>query len=356
MRFLIVGDWHSNLHEEVISSTLCDMGFEISRFPWHHYFSFSGKSFIVKTYIRFQNKYIFGPIVKKINSDLICQAINFRPDIIFIYRGTHIHCKTIKLLRKRNPGVLIIGYNNDDPFANGHSFGLWRHFIKSLKEYDLSLAYRHSNLIDFKAAGAKRVELLRSWYVPELNYPCKLSLDFYNKYKCDVVFIGHYENDIRLSCLEEVVKRGWRLRIFGHQKGWDAALKASPILSGMAPVHTVWGEDYNAALCGAKIALCFLSKLNRDTYTRRCFEIPASGTLLLSERTADLESLFIPGEEADFFSSPHELGNKLDFYLNDERRLQSVAASGHAKVKSAGHDNKSRMNLLLNWLRQLKSE
>ncbi|WGU68927.1 glycosyltransferase [Capnocytophaga canimorsus] len=45
----------------------------------------------------------------------------------------------------------------------------------------------------------------------------------------------------------------------------------------------------------------FLSKLNNDQYTRRCFEIPACGTMMLSERTPTLQEFYTENEEIVFF-------------------------------------------------------
>lgn len=356
MKLLLVGDWHSHLHEEVVATVLAELGHEVSRFAWHTYFSTADHPLWRQYWLRAQNKYLCGPQLTRLNRELLEQARRFQPEAIFIYRGTHIFALTLRAIRTAVPGVSIIGYNNDDPFACGHIAGLWRHFIAGLPELDMALAYRHANLADFSRAGAPRVELLRSWYVPELNYPRVLTAQEYERFDCDVVFVGHYESDMRLACLEEVVRRGWRLRLFGHQEGWGTALRSSPILRNLSPVQAVWGADYNAALCGAKIALCFLSKLNRDTYTRRCFEIPASGALMLAERTDDLVSMFTPGDEADYFSSPQELGEKLDLYLRDEARRLAVAASGHRKVVAAGHDVRSRMRMLTGWIEEIRKK
>lgn len=356
MKILVVGDWHSHLHEEVAAAALEQLGHIVSRFAWQRYFVSAGQPRWRQYWLRAQNKYLWGPQLQNLNRDLLALAREFQPEVIFIYRGTHIFALTLRAIRAAVPGVTIIGYNNDDPFARGHIVGLWRHFIAGLPELDLALAYRHVNLEDFSKAGAPRVKLLRSWYVPELNHPRALSSHEHARFDCDVVFAGHYEPDMRLACLEEVVKRGWRLRLFGHQEGWQTALRSSPILRHLAPVQAVWGTDYNAALCGARIALCFLSKLNRDTYTRRCFEIPASGAMMLSERSADLESLFLPGEEADYFSSPQELGEKLDLYLRSEAKRAAVAAAGRIKVSAVGHDVTSRMRMLTGWIEDLRKK
>ena len=336
------------------ANALSEIGHEVSRFSWNNYFNSTGLPIWRRYWLRAQNKYLWGPQVIKLNRDLLAHVAAFQPDVIFIYRGTHIFPTTLRELHSVASGVVIVGYNNDDPFARGHIAGLWRHFVGGLPELDLALAYRHENIDDFYKHGARRVELLRSWYVPSLNFPRELSPEERLRFECDVVFIGHFEPDMRLSCLEEIVSRGWRLRLFGHQDAWEPHLKASQILSKLAPVHTVWGSEYNAAICGAKIALCFLSKLNRDSYTRRCFEIPASGAMLLSERTADLEGLYQAGTEADYFSTPDELAAKLDMYLRDDVRRKAVAVAGRKRVMEDGHDVVSRMRTITKWVEEIK--
>ncbi len=74
------------------------------------------------------------------------------------------------------------------------------------------------------------------------------------------------------------------------------------------PIKPVTGIEYNYAICGSKITLCFLSKINSDTYTRRNFEVPAMGKLMLSEYSQDLEIIFKENEEMVFFR------NRDDFF------------------------------------------
>lgn len=356
MKILIAGDWHSELHEEPAARALETLGHTVKRFSWCEYFRVKSNSWHIRVYhlwLRAQNKYLFGGALKRLNRDLIAKAVSFQPDAVFIYRGTHIFPHTLRELRKKIPGVVLIGYNNDDPFAKGHVKGFWRHFIGGLPELDLALAYRHGNLQDFSMAGARQVKLLRSWYISERNYPVTLSEKELQQYGCDVVFIGHYEPDMRLPCLEAIVRTGYQVRLYGPI-GWESALENHPVLSNLLPVRPVWGEEYNRALCGAKVALAFLSKLNRDTYTRRSFEIPASGTLMLSEYTDDLASLFLPEVEADYFKSPEELTEKLNVYLHNDALRKKIAAAGHRRVREDQHDVISRMKLVTQWIGQVE--
>jgi spore maturation protein CgeB len=356
MRVLIAGDWHSDLHEQEVSRALTRLGHEICEFKWHTYFAFephagAGLGGLLK---RVQNKYVIGPEIARINGDFVVKVREFRPDVVFVYRGTHIEANALHAVRAAVPGCVLIGYNNDDPFAPTQPKYLWRHFMAAIPHYDLMLAYRHANVDAFRVAGAKRVELMRSWYVADRNHPVELSNDERSRFLADVVFIGHYEPDQRLASLEEIVRQGFSLRLFGPTKYWAKPLAQSPLLRQLAPAQMVWGADYNRALCGAKIALCFFSKLNRDTYTRRCFEIPATKTLMLSEYSDDVASLYREGVEADFFRNQNEMIDKIKFYVDDERARQLVAGRGYQKVLNASHDVDSRMRTMLGWIAEIK--
>jgi spore maturation protein CgeB len=356
VRILIAGDWHSELHEEVMLRALENLGHTVEAFKWCAYFGrprgwLSAAAHAVR---RFQNKYLLGPAVRRLNQDLIAATQGLKPEMLFVYRGTHIHRETLRAIKAQLPNCTLVGYNNDDPFSPDAPRYLWRHFVRAVPGYDLMLAYRHANLREYRDVGAQRVELFRSWFVPERNHPVKLSAREEPRFAADVVFVGHYEEDQRLEYLEEIARSGIRLRLFGPGYDWDPVIEDSSVLGALKPVQLVWGEDYNRALCGAKIALCFLSKLNRDTYTRRCFEIPAAGTLMLSEYSDDLASLFREGVEADFFRSKDEMMEKIKYYLAEHEVRERVASAGQRRVFDDGHDVAARMRQLLTWVNDMK--
>jgi len=358
MKILVAGDWHSELHEEAVYQALIHLGQDIVRFPWQHYFKSTNNCLgrLTSPALKFQNKYLLGPVVHRLNRDLVACVSDEKPDAVFIYRGSHIYPETLHRLRETSPASVLIGYNNDDPFSPACPRWMWRHFLKGIREYDLVLAYRCHNLEDFTKAGARRVNLLRSWYIPERNRPVELNADEQRRFGCDVVFVGHYENDGRLDYLKKVVHLGYRLRLWGPGYEWEPVLKGIPELREQIPVRLVWGDEYNKALVGAKIALNFLSKLNRDTYTRRCFEIPATGTFLFSEYSEDLSTLFAEGIEAEFFRSLVDFEQKLRHYLvENEAAREQVAKAGLLRVSRDGHDVESRMCNLLGWIEEVRS-
>lgn len=352
MKIMIVGSWHSDLHEEQLLKSFTRLGHQVSAFKWSSYLQvpFIIRKKLKGLFLRAQNKYLFGPVISKINKDLLSKLCAVKPDLIFVYRGTHIQASTLRDIKNNLPDRWLIGYNNDDPFSPQQPRYYWRHFLRSIPIYDFVLAYRLHNLEDFKKAGAQQVDLLRSWYVPDRNYPVILNDADKAKYETDVVFIGHYEEDGRLEYLEEVVTLGYKLKIFGPPETWIKPLKYSRILKHFYPVQKVWGKEYNKALCGAKIAICFLSKINRDTYTRRCFEIPATKTAMLAEYTADLSSLYVADVEALFFHNLNDFSNKLVNIISDEKALNSIRNAGYRRAISSGYDIDSRVNQFLNKL------
>jgi len=349
MRVLVAGDWHSDLHETEVCKSLRRLGHEALEFKWHHYFTFDSQkprtfNALLK---RIQNKFVTGPSIARINSDFLKQIRVHRPEMIFVYRGTHLTAATLMQVKQELPTCKLVGYNNDDPFSPTQPRYLWRHFMAAIPAYDLMLAYRHANLDDFRRLGAKNVQLLRSWFVPDRNFPIDAADESIKRYQCDVVFVGHYESDSRLSCFEAIVEAGIDFKIYGPGYDWDPVIQSSKSLEVYKPVKLVWNIEYNKVLNGAQIALCFLSKLNRDTYTRRCFEIPATKTLLMSEYTDDLAALFVEDMEIVFFRSKEELVSKIKYYLGNPELLEKISTAGYLKVLNAGHDIDSRIKMVM---------
>jgi hypothetical protein len=147
------------------------------------------------------------------------------------------------------------------------------------------------------------------------------------------------------------------MNLFGA--GWNAGrarLRPGSPLYRLFPTKAVFGADYRMAISGTKIALCFLSKLNDDSYTRRNFQIPAMSTFMLSEYTPDLASLFEEGKEAEFFRSQGELVDKIQYYLKHDAEREGIAQNGHRRLLADGHDVESRARQVIAAVEQLRGQ
>lgn len=336
VKILVAGDGRSAIHEVAVAKAFRELGHRVEEFHWGAYFD---GDMPASTWLRAQNKLLLGPRVRKVNEDFTAKVLAFEPEIVFVYRGTHITPGALETIKQRLPSCRVLGYNNDDPFGPGHSSWMWRNFIRALPIYDVVFAYRPHNIQDFTNAGAKRVELLMPWYLPQ-DAPVRENVSV----SCDVVFAGHYENDDRLVYLEALCEQKIDLKLYGP--GWDRAPKL-PWLSKFRPIDAVRGPAYYDVLRSSRIALCFLSKLNRDRYTRRSFEIPFAGTFMLSEYSDELAAIFRPGVEADYFRGPEEIVAKVRMYLAEPSLRVSIARAGLRRVVEGRHDVVSRMRDML---------
>ncbi len=350
LRFLVVGTWMWPWYEQACADALKTLGCSVQKSSWLDDFycweQDRGEPVSRSTLSSIQNRFVAGPIVRRLNARILLEATDCNPDVIWFFNATHILPSTIHRLRRSLPSTIFLQYANDNPFGGGTNRLRFRHLRRAIPQFDVHFVYRLSNIDDFTTAGAKKARLLRSYYIPGEDYRMVPQLEK-RSFLSDIVFAGHYEDDRRSDALESLARLGVRLNLFGG--GWQhkTPREHTPRLAELQPVVPVVGDDYRMAISGAKIALSFLSKLNRDTYTRRNFQIPAMGTFMLSEYSEDLAGLFQEGVEAEFFRSHEELIDKVTYYLGDGLARERIAQRGRDRVLRDGHDVVSRMRDLL---------
>lgn len=338
MKILIAGGWSWYHMEPAFADALTNIGHEIVPFAFRDFFH--GRLGHYQSALP-----IPGPALIELNRALLKKAYAAKPDIVLIWNGTHVLPRTLRGVKAA--GSLLASYSNDDPFghlAHGnapwHHRYLWSWYLKCLEDYDLNFVYRTVNVKEAVSFGARNVHVLKPYFIPGQDEPVELSELETRQAGCDVVFIGHYEPDGREEYLRALVNAGVHVRIYGG-KYWTREVLGE-LANYFGDIAPVYGKDYAKALCGAKMCLAILSRMNRDTYTRRCFEIPACGRLLLCERTEDMKEMFIEGEEAVFFSSREELVEKVMWLLKHPMEIERIAEAGRRRVWADGHDVTSR--------------
>ena len=345
-KILIAGPGLWPWYERACAAALRSLGCRVVEFSWcddFYRWTEGRKEPVARSFSRrIQNRFLFGPALNAVNESLVRAARAEQPDIIWLYNASHIYAKTVRELRHLKPQPKLVAYTNDNPFGTNRAY--WRHFREAIPLFDQHFVYRPSNIEDLRRLGVSDVTLLRSYYIADEDYRSMPSREE-TRFLADVVFAGHYEDDGRLSALEAIAATGVKLNVFGG--GWAAQVAQSSPLWPHVPIAPVIGEDYRKAISGASIALCFLSKINRDTYTRRNFQIPAMRTFMLSEYTDDLASLFQEGVHAEFFRSREELLDKIRFYTQNAAARERIAAGGHRRVVEDGHDVRSRMSMFV---------
>jgi glycosyltransferase involved in cell wall biosynthesis len=343
MKMIIIGEWAWSIYEEAFAQGLRDSGIEVSALTTSNFFKGS--------WGRVQKKIPFpGPGLLCLNRAVVAAVKEQQPDLVLFWRPTHVLPKTISMVKSM--GVRTVSYNNDDPFgpkAHGnvpwHHHFLWHWYMKCLPLLEYNFFYRKINCVEAKKNGVRHADVLLPYYIPWQDRPVQLTAAELRRYETEVVFVGHYEPDGREGSIRALVNAGIRVKLWGGHY-WSRTVLGD-LYTNLSPIVPAEGSDYAKALCGAKVCLCFLSKLNRDTYTRRCFEIPACGKVMLAERTNELMQFFKEDEEACFFSSPEELVSKTQWLIKNPDIRERIAQAGLRRVWADGHDVASRARYFL---------
>lgn len=343
MKVLVVGDWLADIYEQAIYDGFSRLGCVVDRFSWIQYFKYyqypghfqAKRNLLFSLYYRIQNRFTAGPVLNKINKDLINFSKKGEYDLVFIYRGTHVFPSTIKKLK--SSGCKVFGYNNDDPFSLRYPKYFWRHYLKGTKYYDHIYCYREKNMEDYKKINYKNTSILRSYYVKNKNFPINPN-EIEQKFNSDIIFVGHYEDDGRDEIVLKLLETKLKVKLYGT--GWEHSklIENIEVLNG--PVKPIY-ENYNRVLCGAKVALVFFSKKNNDTYTRRVFEIAAAKTAMLCERTLDMQSMFLEHKEIEYFSTSEQCVEKAINMIRQKTYLE-IAEQAYTRLLEDGHEVKDR--------------
>lgn len=343
MKYIIAGDWKHHMYEQAWSKALKKREIEVIPFSW--------KSSYKNLFTRFQVKYSL-PFLTLIlvNFRLLYKIKKEKPEVVIVWIGTQIFPLTLRLIKNLN--IKIISYVHDDPFSHKSNIKIksfykyyWKYYIRGIKHYNLNLYSKQINVNESYNFFSKKSQVFRQYYVPDYHKQINLNEFDTSIYKCEVAFAGHYENDGRLEMIKYLVDQGVRLNLYGDDSWNFEDFTKWP--SNFRKLNRVSEFEYTKALNGANICLCFMSKLNRDHYTTRCFEIPACGSILLAERTEELSKLFIEGVHAFYFQSKEELYKQVQKILQDVDKTFAVKSEAIKRLKENGDDINYKIDKLI---------
>lgn len=336
MKILFVGNMYGagvQYVEAFLEAAMTNQHVEADGFDEYQYFHMDNLLAKIET------KISLGMRVYKTNRRLVLCCREKKYDLVFFYSCRLISEKTVASLK--DMGIKIASYCNDNPFSEYYPKYFWRNWRKCVKYSDVTYVYRKSNIDDAKKCGATNVKLLRSYYMDSRNFYIPNEMNrFYGKTP-HVIFLGHFEEDLRVECIRKLAKSGVSVGV--NTTGQWPTLIDELSLVPLSSKPT----DYNEQINAADIALVFLSKINNDTYTRRCFEIPITKTLMIAEYSDDLASIYVENEEIVFFHNSDECVEKVLYYLDNVMERQKIAENGYKKVIRNGSEAKDRVNEIL---------
>jgi len=276
-----------------------------------------------------------GPAVTRLNRDLATFAAGLDYDLAFIVKGTWVWPGTVDVLRERAASGHAIHLTIDSLFTDNRS----HHFFGSLPLYSIAFTDKRFEKAAYETAGAREVGLFLQGF--GRRFAAEVDAGAAPMAVTDVCFVGHCQPHY-VNRLAAVAETGADLGIWGP--GWSAAAKTGPAwMDRVVRGEGLWGAAYPATMGAARIGIGLLSKRISEEATTRSVEIPATGALLLAERTDLHRELFTEGVEADYFDSDAEMVDKVRYYLANEAVRARVARAGQTRAFEGGYDMDSRL-------------
>ncbi|HZY62678.1 MAG TPA: glycosyltransferase [Edaphobacter sp.] len=283
-----------------------------------------------------------GPMVSKLNHDLLRIAAEQKPDLLWADKLLSMRPKTLDRLRAM--GIATVSYMIDNPFGTRQDPG-WRLYMKDIPHYDLHVVQRDKNIADYRERGARDVIKIQTAYEPTIHFPPPPGWSDKDRDR-DVSFIGTpYDNRA------EFLKKLWKE--FGFSVVISGGLVWKPALGveAAAEIYRGHGElfcdEYREGIWKSKINLSFITHSNQDEFVHKSFEIAGCGGFLLAERSVGHLQRFKEGEEAVFFSTLEECVEKIRCYLPDEAARARIAAAGHTRAVRDGYHNDRQVGLIV---------
>lgn len=267
-----------------------------------------------------------GAAVSRLNGLILDLARKNSFDALYVEKGVWIFPETVRELRQLATKHLAVHWTPDAQLVDNRS----RHFIAAIPEYDVLVTTKPFEIESYKTQGAKDVVLLLQGFGERF---VRIGHSDIATDK-DVVFVGHCQSHYR-GCIKALASTGVPTQVWGPR--WDRWAILQPKLRAAVQGTGLWGDSYPEMLKRGKIALGLLGKHIPETTTTRSFEIPATGTFMLAERTDDHMDLFEENKEAVFFATDEELCDKARYYLSNDTLREEIARAGRKRSKISGY-------------------
>ncbi len=288
-----------------------------------------------------------GPWVQRLNQDVLAFAEEERPEVFWADKLLFLQPETLQRLRAK--GVRTVSYMIDNAFGPRRDPG-WRLYRRCLPHFDLHAVQRDSNLLQYRAAGARDVVKIQTAFEATVHFPPPPGWSDRDRNR-GVSFIGT-PYDQRARFLTQLAKAYDLPVVVSGDRVWKKALAAVGGLALYGGDGGLYHRHYREAIWRSKVNLSFLTHSNEDEFAHKSFEIAGCGGFLLAERSPGHVARFVEDQEAVFFADLDECAAKVSHYLPNEAARQRIAAAGHARAVRDGYDNDAQVAKILTHLEE----
>lgn len=105
-------------------------------------------------------RYPFGPLVSRINRDLLRTVAEYHPDVVWFDKPVSFTSETMHAIKKS--GALTAFYIQDSPFGPRND-GCWRQFMNMYRMADLHCLFREADIPRYSEQGLPWIKIMLSF-------------------------------------------------------------------------------------------------------------------------------------------------------------------------------------------------
>lgn len=285
LKMLILGTDEIWSIDKLYFKHLQNSAIEVRFFATENIFS---KFYNHSIYNKLAFKLSLSNIYQKIYHETIKTIDNYKPDIIWVFKGMSLTPKLLQYIKER--GIMLVNYNPDNPFIFSGPGSGNSNITRSIHLYDLHLTYN----LDVQ----QRIEDeygIRTGYLP-FGYEIPQSiidepLNEINK----ICFIGNpdqYRSKLVLELLDQDIK----MDVYGHN--WTKYIRHKNLTARDA----VYGDNLWRTLRSYRLQLNFMRIHNLNSHNMRSFEVPGSGTIMIAPDTQEHRLFFKDKKEVFLYT------------------------------------------------------
>lgn len=253
------------------------------------------------------------------------------PELVFVVKGYDLDKSMVKELGKR--AEVVVNWNPDNPYMAryGSEERRAKTYLEAIPAYDVIFTWGRFQVTKLRQEGAKNVKYLPFAYDPRYHRPEKPR----DEYRSQVIFLGHWseKRERHVSALTE-----FDLKVFGDK--WRDKVKGDPELKQSIEGGPITGVEYSRAMSSAHVTLNVLAEHAKSAQNMRTWEVPATGSLLITNRTQEQQHFFPEDEASAMYDSPEELTKTVDYYLSNSEDRERVAANGLKRVENHTYEQR----------------